>query len=90
MTSAVTESLFQTRLAYLKPQYFHRFSLTPRELPSVSLVMVMMCCVFVTVGDGAQFEGKEDSDEPFCYGRRKSLVSTMNFCGIIIVMNHRV
>jgi len=37
-----------------------------------------VCLLLWTVRDGAEFEGKENSDEPIHYGRRKSFVFLTN------------
>jgi len=41
------------------------------------------------VGDGAEFEREEDSDEPIYYGRCKSVVFTKNFSRFTVVINMR-
>lgn len=39
-----------------------------------------MCLFRWTVGDGAEFEGEENCNEPVHYGRRKSRLQIQNFC----------
>jgi len=38
-----------------------------------------MCLFRWTVGDGAEFEGEENCNEPVYYGRRKSRLQIQNF-----------